>query len=67
VSHPVIIVLSQAEGERTKNSMLGFVSRGPRNTLSWGLTKIPLTSALEMQSLEFAQLVSCLSLGITVK
>ena len=29
---------SQAEGERTKNSMLGFVSRGLRNTLSWGLT-----------------------------
>ena len=28
----------QAEGERTKNSMLGFVSRGLRNTLSWGLT-----------------------------
>ena len=31
----------QAEGERTKNSMLGFVSRGLRNTLSWGLTPIP--------------------------
>ena len=30
---------SQAEGERTKNSMLGFVSRGLRNTLSWDLTK----------------------------
>ena len=30
---------SQAEGERTKNSMLGFVSRGLRNTLSWGLTR----------------------------
>ena len=29
---------SQAEGERTKNSMLGFVSRDLRNTLSWGLT-----------------------------
>jgi hypothetical protein len=28
---------SQAEGERTKNSMLGFVSRGLRNTLSWGV------------------------------
>ena len=28
----------QAEGERTKNSMLGFVSRGLRNTMSWGLT-----------------------------
>ena len=26
-----------------------------------------LTSAMEMQSLEFAQLFSCLSLGITVK
>jgi hypothetical protein len=34
---------SQAEGERTKNSMLGFVSRGLRNTLSWGsyMTKKP--------------------------
>ena len=31
----------QAEGERTKNSMLGFISRGLRNTLSWGLTPIP--------------------------
>ena len=30
-----------AEGKRTKNSMLGFVSRGLRNTLSWGLTPIP--------------------------
>jgi hypothetical protein len=29
-------LISQAEGERTKNSMLGFVSRGRRNTLSWG-------------------------------
>ena len=28
----------QAEGERTKNSMLGFVSRGLRNPMSWGLT-----------------------------
>jgi hypothetical protein len=25
----------KAEGERTKNSMMGFVSRGLRNTLSW--------------------------------
>ena len=32
---------SQAEGKRTKNSMMGFVSRGLRNTLSWGLTPIP--------------------------
>ena len=31
-------LFSQAEGERTKNSMLGFISRGLRNTLSWGLT-----------------------------
>jgi hypothetical protein len=29
---------SQDEGKRTKNSMLGFVSRGLRDTLSWGLT-----------------------------
>jgi hypothetical protein len=29
---------SQAEGKRTKNSMLGVVSRGLRNILSWGLT-----------------------------
>ena len=32
---------SQAEGKRTKNSMMGFLSRGLRNTLSWGLTPIP--------------------------
>ena len=32
---------SQAEGKRTKNSMMGFVSRVLRNTLSWGLTPIP--------------------------
>jgi hypothetical protein len=31
-------LISHAEGKRTKNSMLGFVSRGLRNTLSWGLT-----------------------------
>ena len=31
----------KAEGERTKNSMMGFLSRGLRNTLSWGLTPIP--------------------------
>jgi hypothetical protein len=30
-------------------------------------SKTVLTSAMEMQSLEFAQLVSCLSLGITIK
>ena len=29
--------------------------------------KIALTSDMEMQSLEFAQRVSCLALGITVK
>jgi hypothetical protein len=29
----------QAEGERAKNFMLGFISRGLRNTLSWGLKK----------------------------
>jgi hypothetical protein len=29
--------------------------------------KTALTSAMEMQSLEFAHLVSCLALGITVK
>ena len=29
--------------------------------------KTALTSDMEMQSLEFAQLVSCLALGITVK
>jgi hypothetical protein len=32
-----------------------------------GDLKTALTSAMEMQSLEFAQLVSCLDLGITVK
>ena len=32
-----------------------------------GDLKTALTSALEMHSLEFAQLVSCLALGITVK
>jgi hypothetical protein len=32
-----------------------------------GDLKIALTSATEMQSLEFAQLVSCLAFGITVK
>ena len=32
---------SQAEGKRTKNSKMGFLSRGLRNTLSWGLTPIP--------------------------
>ena len=31
-------LISHAEGEKTKNSMLGFVCRGLRNTLSWGLT-----------------------------
>jgi hypothetical protein len=31
-------LISHADGERTKNSMLGFISRGLRNTLSWGLT-----------------------------
>ena len=31
-----------------------------------GDLKTALTSAMEMQSLEFAQLVSCLALGITV-
>jgi hypothetical protein len=29
--------------------------------------KTALTSSMEMQSLEFAQLVSCLALGVTVK
>jgi hypothetical protein len=29
-------LISQAEGKTTKNSMLGFVSWGLRNTLSWG-------------------------------
>ena len=29
--------------------------------------KTALTSDMEMQSLEFAQLISCLALGITVK
>ena len=29
-------LISHADGERTKNSMLGFISRGLRNTLSWG-------------------------------
>jgi hypothetical protein len=28
----------QAEGERTNNSILGFISRGLKSTLSWGLT-----------------------------
>jgi hypothetical protein len=28
----------RADGKRTKNSILGFVSRGLRNTLHWGLT-----------------------------
>ena len=32
-----------------------------------GYLKTALTSDMEMQSLEFAQLVSCLALGITVK
>ena len=32
-----------------------------------GDLKTTLTSDMEMQSLEFAQLVSCLALGITVK
>jgi hypothetical protein len=32
-----------------------------------GDMKTALTSAMEMQSLEFVQLVSCLALGITVK
>jgi hypothetical protein len=32
-----------------------------------GNLKTTLTSDMEMQSLEFAQLVSCLALGITVK
>ena len=32
-----------------------------------GDLKTALTSDMEMQSLEFAQLVSCLALGITVK
>ena len=32
-----------------------------------GDLKTPLTSDMEMQSLEFAQLFSCLVLGITVK
>lgn len=31
-------LISHDEGKRTKNSMLGFVSRRLRNTLSWGLT-----------------------------
>ena len=33
----------------------------------FGDLKTTLTSDLEMQSLEFAQLISCLGLGITVK
>ena len=32
-----------------------------------GDLKTTLTSAMEMQSLEFVQLVSCLALGITVR
>jgi hypothetical protein len=32
-----------------------------------GDLKTVLTSVMEIQSLEFAQLVSCLALGITVK
>ena len=32
-----------------------------------GDLKVALTSDMEMQSLEFAQLASCLALGITVK
>jgi hypothetical protein len=32
-----------------------------------GDLKTALTSIMKMQSLEFAQLVSCLALGITVK
>ena len=32
-----------------------------------GALKSALTSDMEMQSLEFAQLVSCLALGVTVK
>jgi hypothetical protein len=32
-----------------------------------GDLKTTLTSDMEMQSLEFAQLISCLALGITVK
>jgi hypothetical protein len=32
-----------------------------------GDLKTTLTANMEMQSLEFAQLVSCLALGITVK
>jgi hypothetical protein len=32
-----------------------------------GDLKTALTSDLEVQSLEFAQLVSCLDLGITIK
>ena len=32
-----------------------------------GDLKTALTSAMEMQSLEFAQLVSCLAVGVTVK
>jgi hypothetical protein len=31
-------LISHAEGKRTKNSMLGFISRGLKNTLSWSLT-----------------------------
>ena len=39
----------------------------PQRQKRSGDLKIALTSAMEMQCLEFAQLVSCLSLRITVK
>jgi hypothetical protein len=35
-------LISHAEGKRTKNSMLGFISRGLRNTLHWGLTGLAM-------------------------
>jgi hypothetical protein len=46
-----------------RKQFVGSQQRGKRS----GDVKTDLTSAMEMQSLQFAQLVSCLSLEITVK
>ena len=52
------------EWNQPRRKKFDAVNRGKKGV---GDLKTTLTSDLEMQSLEFAQLISCLGLGIIVK
>jgi hypothetical protein len=63
VDQPELRVLQRAEMEKRHQPFVA-VNKDEKGV---GDLKTALTSDMEMLNLEFAQLVSCLALGITVK